>query len=129
MFWSLCYLALRCLLQLVLLRPRSEGSTRGSTKRRSCSGTSTVCGNSKATRPSVGGCSQRSSIASGKTAARSLLARRRETRRGVKSGTGLEPATSCRDRLIPVVKQVRLVESNGARLPVRRAVRPTTSEK
>ena len=25
MFWSLCYLALRCLLQLVLLRPRSEG--------------------------------------------------------------------------------------------------------
>jgi len=26
LFWSLCYLALRCLLQLVLLRPRSEGS-------------------------------------------------------------------------------------------------------
>jgi putative transposase len=26
LFWSLGYLALRCLLQLVLLRPRSEGS-------------------------------------------------------------------------------------------------------
>ena len=25
MFWSLCYLAFRCSLQLVLLRPRSEG--------------------------------------------------------------------------------------------------------
>jgi putative transposase len=24
LFWSLCYLALRCLFQLVLLRPRSE---------------------------------------------------------------------------------------------------------
>jgi len=26
LFWSLGYLTLRCLLQLVLLRPRSEGS-------------------------------------------------------------------------------------------------------
>jgi transposase InsO family protein len=26
LFWSLCYLAVRCLLQLVLLRPRSQGS-------------------------------------------------------------------------------------------------------
>ena len=25
MFWSLCYLAFRCFLQLAVLRPRSEG--------------------------------------------------------------------------------------------------------
>jgi hypothetical protein len=28
LFWSLGYLALRCLLQIVLLRPRSEGDAR-----------------------------------------------------------------------------------------------------